>query len=226
MATIRRTGCERTRSAGFEPTAQPLIEQTRARSHRAGSQPALLRPDLPLALPSPVDIDEGPGSRLPGAIAERSFGRTCCCRGTSALRKPASRKPRRVAVEAIASTVDFYSWNLSNRYRPPQTSHLTPNRMASFELMNLLRPTFLPSRSSRRSAYSARGLTPFNVVIVLNQPQGFRSILAEFAKNGGHVVERLKASPIATRSIEGCTNSAAAARESSVWHGLRSRLSL
>ena len=193
-------------------TAQPWIEQNAAlvriaQAAQPGSAPLLTYPWRPITL---SDIDEGP--RLEDylvAIADAgSFGADLVLpvherfQRNLLLGKPEARR----WWKEIRSYIDFYSWNLPNRYRPlANIGIVTADPMASFEVMNLLarhnlpfeiiapeRLAGLPRRSADDDSGAKAGLTPFNVVIVLNQPQGAQAgVLAEFAKNGGRVVERL-----------------------------------
>jgi hypothetical protein len=194
-------------------TAQPWIEQNAAlvriaQAAQPGAAPLLTYPWRPITL---SDIDEGPrledylvaiadagsvGADLVLPIHER-FQRNLL------LGKPEARR----WWKEIRSYIDFYSWNLPNRYRPiANVAIVAADPMASFEVMNLLarhnlpfeiiapeRLAALPRRSADDDAGAKAGsLTPFNVVIVLNQPQGAQAgVLAEFAKNGGRVIERL-----------------------------------
>jgi hypothetical protein len=193
-------------------TAQPWIEQNAAlvriaQASQPGSAPLLTYPWRPITL---SDVDEGPrledylvaiadagsvGADLVLPMHER-FQRNLL------LGKPDARR----WWTEIRSYIDFYSWNLPNRYRPlANIGIVTADPMASFEVMNLLARhnlpfeiiapehlTGLPRRSTDDDSGAKAGLTPFNVVIVLNQPQGAQAgVLAEFAKNGGRVVERL-----------------------------------
>ena len=179
-------------------TAQPWIEQNAAlvriaQASQPGSAPLLTYPWRPITL---SDVDEGPrledylmaiadagsvGADLVLPMHER-FQRNLL------LGKPEARR----WWKEIRSYIDFYSWNLPNRYRPlANIGIVTADPMASFEVMNLLARHNLPFEIIAPERLSGR-LTPFNVVIVLNQPQGAQAgVLAEFAKNGGRVVERL-----------------------------------
>jgi hypothetical protein len=180
-------------------TAQPWIEQNAAlvriaQASQPGSAPLLTYPWRPITL---SDVDEGPrledylvaiadagsvGADLVLPMHER-FQRNLL------LGKPDARR----WWTEIRSYIDFYSWNLPNRYRPlANIGIVTADPMASFEVMNLLARHNLPFEIIAPEGLATRGLTPFNVVIVLNQPQGAQAgVLAEFAKNGGRVVERL-----------------------------------
>jgi hypothetical protein len=192
-------------------TAQPWIEQNAAlvriaQGSQPGSVPLLTYSWRPITL---SDIDEGP--RLEDylvAIADAgSFGADLVLplherfQSNLLLGKPEARR----WWKEIRSYIDFYSWNLPNRYRPlANIAIVTADPMASFEVMNLLarhnlpfeiiapdRLTGLPRRSAADDSGAKAGLTPFNVVIVLNQPQGAQAaVLAEFAKSGGRVIER------------------------------------
>jgi hypothetical protein len=180
-------------------TAQPWIEQNAAlvriaQASQPGSAPLLTYPWRPITL---SDVDEGPrledylvaiadagsvGADLVLPMHER-FQRNLL------LGKPDARR----WWTEIRSYIDFYSWNLPNRYRPlANIGIVTADPMASFEVMNLLARHNLSFEIIAPEGLATRGLTPFNVVIVLNQPQGAQAgVLAEFAKNGGRVVERL-----------------------------------
>ena len=180
-------------------TAQPWIEQNAAlvriaQASQPGSAPLLTYPWRPITL---SDVDEGPrledylvaiadagsvGADLVLPMHER-FQRNLL------LGKPDARR----WWTEIRSYIDFYAWNLPNRYRPlANIGIVTADPMASFEVMNLLARHNLPFEIIAPEGLATRGLTPFNVVIVLNQPQGAQAgVLAEFAKNGGRVVERL-----------------------------------
>ena len=180
-------------------TAQPWIEQNAAlvriaQASQPGSAPLLTYPWRPITL---SDVDEGPrledylvaiadagsvGADLVLPMHER-FQRNLL------LGKPDARR----WWTEIRSYIDFYSWNLPNRYRPlANIGIVTADPMASFEVMNLLARHNLAFEIIAPEGLATRGLTPFNVVIVLNQPQGAQAgVLAEFAKNGGRVVERL-----------------------------------
>jgi hypothetical protein len=181
-------------------TAQPWIEQNAAlvriaQASLPGSVPLLTYPWRPLTL---SDIDEGP--RLEDylvAIADAgSFGADLVLpvherfQRNLLLGKPEARR----WWKEIRSYIDFYSWNLPNRYRPlASIAIVTADPMASFEVMNLLARHNLPFEIIAPERLAAGGLAPFNVVIVLNQPQGTSAdVLAAYAKNGGRVVERLK----------------------------------
>lgn len=179
-------------------TAQPWIEQNAAlvriaQASQPGSAPLLTYPWRPITL---SDVDEGPrledyliaiadagsvGADLVLPMHER-FQRNLL------LGKPDARR----WWKEIRSYIDFYAWNLPNRYRPlANIAIVTADPMASFEVMNLLARHNLPFEIIAPERLAT--LTPFNVVIVLNQPQGAQAgVLAEFAKNGGRVVERLK----------------------------------
>jgi hypothetical protein len=180
-------------------TAQPWIEQNAAlvriaQASQPGSSPLLTYPWRPITL---SDVGEGPrledylvaiadagsvGADLVLPMHER-FQRNLL------LGKPEARR----WWKEIRSYIDFYSWNLPNRYRPlANIGIVTADPMASFEVMNLLARHNLPFEIIAPEGLAARGLTPFNVVIVLSQPQGAQAgVLQEFAKNGGRVVERL-----------------------------------
>lgn len=179
-------------------TAQPWIEQNAAlvriaQASQPGSAPLLTYPWRPITL---SDVDEGPrledyliaiadagsvGADLVLPMHER-FQRNLL------LGKPDARR----WWKEIRSYIDFYAWNLPNRYRPlANIAIVTADPIASFEVMNLLARHNLPFEIIAPERLAT--LTPFNVVIVLNQPQGAQAgVLAEFAKNGGRVVERLK----------------------------------
>jgi hypothetical protein len=195
-------------------TAQPWIEQNAAlvriaQAAQPGSAPLLTYPWRPITL---SDSDEGP--RLEDylvAIADAgSFGADLVLplherfQKNLLLGKPDARR----WWKEIRSYIDFYSWNLPNRYRPlANIAIVTADPMASFEVMNLLarhnlpfeiiapeRLAALPRRSADDDSGAKAGpsLTAFNVVIVLKQPQAAQAgVLAEFAKNGGRVIERL-----------------------------------
>jgi hypothetical protein len=178
-------------------TAQPWIEQNAAlvriaQASQPGSAPLLTYPWRPITL---SDVDEGPrledylvaiadagsvGADLVLPMHER-FQRNLL------LGKPDARR----WWKEIRSYIDFYSWDLPNRYRPlANIAIVTADPMASFEVMNLLARHNLPFEIIAPERLAT--LTLFNVVIVLNQPQGAQAgVLAEFAKNGGRVVERL-----------------------------------
>jgi len=180
-------------------TAQPWIDQNAAlvriaQASQPGSAPLLTYPWRPITL---SDVDEGPrledylvaiadagsvGADLVLPMHER-FQRNLL------LGKPDARR----WWQEIRSYIDFYSWNLPNRYRPlANIAIVTAVPMASFEVMNLLARHNLAFEIIAPEGLATRGLTPFNVVIVLNQPPGAQAgVLAEFAKNGGRVVERL-----------------------------------
>ena len=184
-------------------TAQPWIEQNAAlvriaQAAQPGSPPLLTYPWRPITL---SDIDEGP--RLEDylvAIADAgSFGADLVLsvherfQKNLLLGKPEARR----WWKEIRSYIDFYSWNLPNRYRPlANIAIVTADPMASFEVMNLLSRHNLPFEIIAPERLAAGGLMAFNVVIVLKQPQGAQAgVLAEFAKNGGRVVERLNGVP-------------------------------
>jgi hypothetical protein len=179
-------------------TAQPWIEQNAAlvriaQASQAGTAPLLTYPWRPITL---SDVDEGP--RLEDylvAIADAgSFGADLVLpvherfQQNLLLGKPEARR----WWKEIRSYIDFYSWNLPNRYRPvANIAIVTSDPMASFEVMNLLARHNLPFETIAPERLASGSLTPFNLLIVLNQPQGAQSVLAEFTKNGGRVVERL-----------------------------------
>jgi hypothetical protein len=182
-------------------TAQPWIEQNAAlvriaQAAHPDAAPVLTYPWKPITL---SDIDEGPrledylvaiadagsvGADLVLPVHER-FQRNLL------LGKPDARR----WWKAIRSYIDFYSWNLPNRYLPlANIGVVTADPMASFEVMNLLARHNLSFEIVAPDRLAA--LTRFNVVIVLNQPQNAQAgVLAEFAKNGGRVIERLNGVP-------------------------------
>jgi hypothetical protein len=132
-------------------TAQPWIEQNAAlvriaQASQPGSAPLLTYPWRPITL---SDVDEGPrledylvaiadagsvGADLVLPMHER-FQRNLL------LGKPDARR----WWKEIRSYIDFYSWNLPNRYRPlANIAIVAADPMASFEVMNLLARHNLP----------------------------------------------------------------------------------
>jgi hypothetical protein len=177
-------------------SSQPWIEQNAAlvritQAAKPGSTPLLTYPWKPITL---SDVDEGP--RLEDylvAIADAgSFGADLVLplherfQKNLLLGKPQARQ----WWTEIRRYIEFYSWNLPNRYRPlANIGVVTTDPMASFEVMNLLARHNLPFEIVAPDRLAASALAPFNVVIVLNQPQGPQlDIISEFAKKGGTVM--------------------------------------
>ncbi len=177
-------------------TAQPWIEQNAAlvriaQASQPDSAPLLNYPWRPITL---SDIDEGP--RLEDylvAIADAgSVGGDLVLplherfQKNLLLGKPLARQ----WWMEIRRYIEFYSWNLPNRYRPlANIGVVTADPMVSFEVMNLLARHNLPFEIIAPERLAARGLTPFNVLIVLSQPPGPQlDLLSEFARKGGTVV--------------------------------------
>ncbi len=184
-------------------TAQPWIEQNAAlvriaQAAQPGAAPLLTYPWRPITL---SDVDEGP--RLEDylvAIADAgSVGADLVLplherfQKNLLLGKPQARQ----WWKEIRRYIEFYSWNLPNRYRPlANIGVVTSDPMASFEVMNLLARHNLPFEIIAPERLAGRGLAPFDVLIVLNQPQGSLAVtLSEFAKKGGRVVEMPKGVP-------------------------------
>lgn len=181
-------------------TAQPWIEQNAAlvriaQASQPGSAPLLTYPWKPITL---SDVDEGP--RLEDylvAIADAgSVGGDLVLplherfQKNLLLGKPQARQ----WWKEIRRYIEFYSWNLPNRYRPlANIGVVTADPMISFEVMNLLARHNLPFEIIAPERLAARGLASFDVLIVSNQPQGSQpGILAEFAKKGGRVLDMPK----------------------------------
>ena len=195
-------------------TAQPWIEQNAAlvriaQASQPGSAPLLTYPWRPITL---SDVDEGHGSKTTWWRLRRRAASEADLvlplherfQKNLLLGKPEAR----AWWKEIRRYIEFYSWNLPNRYRPlANIGVVTADPMVSFEVMNLLARHNLPfeilapdrlAGLPRRSAdddpgAQAGGLASFDVVIVLNQPQGSQlDVLSEFAKKGGRVLEMLK----------------------------------
>jgi hypothetical protein len=177
-------------------TSQPWIEQNAAlvriaQASQPGSAPLLSYPWRPITL---SDVDEGP--RLEDylvAIADAgSVGADLVLplherfQKNLLLGKPQARQ----WWNEIRRYIEFYSWNLPTRYRLlANIGVVTADPTTSFEVMNLLARHNLPFEIIDPARVAARGLAPFNLLIVLNQPQGPQlDILSEFARKGGTVV--------------------------------------
>jgi hypothetical protein len=176
-------------------SSQPWIEQNAAlvriaQAAQPGAAPLLTYPWKPITL---SDVDEGP--RLEDylvAIADAgSFGADLVLplharfQKNLLLGKPQARQ----WWSDIRRYIEFYSWNLPNRYRPlANIGVVTADPVASFEVMNLLARHNLPFEIIAPDRL-AGGLARFNVLIVLNQPQAAQvDTLSAFARTGGIVM--------------------------------------
>ena len=181
-------------------TSQPWIEQNAAlvriaQASPSGSAPLLTYPWRPITL---SDVDEGP--RLEDylvAIAETgSFGGDLVLPVHERLQKDLllGRPDARAWWKEIRRSLEFYSWNLPDHYRPlANIGVVTADPMVSFEVMNLLARHNLPFEMLAPDRLVAGSLASFDVVIVLTQPQGAQlDVLSEFTKQGGRVLEMLK----------------------------------
>jgi hypothetical protein len=177
-------------------SSQPWIEQNAAlvriaQAAKPGSAPLLTYPWKPITL---SDADEGP--RLEDylvAIADAgSFGADLVLplherfQKNLLLGKPQARQ----WWNEIRRYIEFYSWNLPNRYRPlANIGVVTADAMVSFEVMNLLARHNLPFEIIAPERVTASALAPFNLLIVLNQPQAAQvDTLSAFARGGGTVM--------------------------------------
>lgn len=181
-------------------TAQPWIEQNAAlvriaQAAQPGAAPLLTYPWRPITL---SDVDEGP--RLEDylvAIAESgSFGGDLVLPLHERFQKNLllGTPEARAWWKEIRRSIEFYSWDLPERYRPlANIGVVTADPMASFEVMNLLARHNLPFEIVAPDRLAARGPAAFDVLVVLNQPQGAQlDALSEFTKKGGRVFEMLK----------------------------------
>jgi hypothetical protein len=181
-------------------TSQPWIEQNAAlvriaQAAQPGSEPLLTYPWRPITI---SDADEGP--RLEDylvAIADAgSVGADLVLplherfQKNLLLGKPQARQ----WWKEIRRYIEFYSWNLPNRYRPlANIGVVTSDPMASFEVMNLLARHNLPFEIVAPERLTGRGLASFDVLIVLSQaPGSLADTLSEFAKKGARVVDMPK----------------------------------
>jgi hypothetical protein len=175
-------------------SSQPWIENNAALlriadAKHSGATPVLIYPWKPITL---SDIDEGPAlANYLVAIAEAgSFGADLVLplherfQRSLLLGQPGARADW----SEILRYVNFYSWNLPARYQPiANIGVIAAEPMRSFEVMNLLTRHNLPFELIAPTEIA--GLTSFDLVITLDQPDAAQSrLLAEFAQKGGAAV--------------------------------------
>jgi hypothetical protein len=176
-------------------SSQPWIENNAALlriadAMHSGSAPVLIYPWKPITL---SDVDEGPAlENYLVAIAEAgSFGADLVLPLHERLQRSLLLgQPRaRADWSEILRYIEFYSWNLPSRYqRIANIGVLAAEPMLSFEVMNLLTRHNLPFELIAATSL-ATGLTSFDVVIALDQPDAAQiGVLSEFARKGGAVV--------------------------------------
>jgi hypothetical protein len=177
-------------------SAQPWIESNAAliRMVRAADRqtsPMLTYSWKPI---SPADADEGPGLEdYLVAVAEAgSFGADLLLPLHDRFQKSLllGKPEARADWDHIRRYMHFYSWNLPVRYEPvANVGVVTAEPMRSFEVMNLLARHNLPFDVVAPGQLTARSLSVFDLLIVLDEPQtGQIGTLAEFARNGGTLV--------------------------------------
>jgi hypothetical protein len=177
-------------------SAQPWIESNAAllriiRAADAETTPLLTYPWKPITL---SEIDEGPGlENYLVAIAEAgSFGGDLLLPLDARFEKRLlfGKPEARAEWNDIRRYMDFYSWNLAARYEPvANIGVVTAEPARSFEVMNLLARHNLPFDVIAPARLSAPSLGSFDMLIVLDKPDGGQlGVMAEFAKKGGAVV--------------------------------------
>jgi hypothetical protein len=137
------------------------------------------------------EADEGPGLEdYLVAIAEAgSFGADLLLPLHDRFEKSLllGRPEVRADWDRVRRYMNFYSWNLSMRYEPvANIGVVTAEPMRSFEVVNLLARHNLPFDVIAPRQLTARNLSAFDSLIVLDEPPSDQiPILAEFARKGG-----------------------------------------
>jgi hypothetical protein len=100
--------------------------------------------------------------------------------------------------EEIRRAIQFYSWNLPDRYRPiANVGVLTSEPNLWFEVMNLLSRHNLPFEHIAPASLASRPLKGFDLLVLLEEPQqphaaALERALEGFERNGGQVIRMLK----------------------------------
>jgi hypothetical protein len=184
-------------------SAQPWIESNVAllrilQAERPGSTPLVTYQWQPITL---SDIDEGPSlENYLVAIAEAgSFGGDLLLPLHERFQRRllAGEPAARAEWTQIRRYIDFYSWNLPNRYRAmANIGVVTSQPMLWFEGMNLLSRHNLPFELVPPAKLATRDLKAFKLLIVLDKLEGAASgAVEQFARNGGKVHTVVKGMP-------------------------------
>ena len=186
---------EERRAAGVEPPAQPWIENNAAlvriaQASQPDSAPLLTYPWTPITL---SDIEEGPAlENYLVAIAEAgSFGADLVLPLHERFQQRAAARPAagaRLVGWRSAASIEFYSWNLADRYRPiANIGVVTADPMRWFEVMNLLMRHNLPFELVAPAELPKR-VGGLKLLIVPGEPdRALRDVLTEFSRTGGAV---------------------------------------
>jgi hypothetical protein len=180
-------------------SSQPWIENNAALLRLArrddSATPILTYAWQPITL---SDVDEGPSlDDYLVAIAENgSFGGDLLLplherfERNLLLGKPAARNDW----NAIRRYIEFYSWNLPDRYQPlANVGVVTSEPVLWFEVMNLLARHNLPFRLIPPALLAGEPLKGIDLLIVLDEPQQVQNeALTAFERSGGQVIRMLK----------------------------------
>jgi hypothetical protein len=177
-------------------SAQPWIETNAAlirilRSLQPDAPPALTYPWKPITV---SDKDEGPAlENYLVAIAEAgSFGGDLVLplhdrfQQNLVLGHPQTR----LAWNDIRRHIEFYSWDLADRYEPIATiGVVTAAPEQSFEVMNLLLRHNLPFEPIAPANLQSRNLSSLRLLIVLDAPNDAQTrTLSDFVRKGGTAI--------------------------------------
>ena len=181
-------------------SAQPWIENNAAllrlaRPEAGEATPVFTYSWRPITL---SDVDEGPSlDDYLVAIAESgSFGGDLLLplherfeRGLL-LGQPQARSDW----TEIRRYIEFYSWNLPDRYQPiANIGVVTSEPTLWFEVMNLLARHNLPCELLSPASLVSRALKGLDLLVVLDEPgQSQNDALAAFERGGGQVIRMLK----------------------------------
>jgi hypothetical protein len=210
-------------------SAQPWIENNAAliRILQAGAPkatPVLTYDWTPITL---SDVDEGPSlDDYLVAIAESgSFGGDLVLPLHERFQKRllAGEPDARAEWNEIKRYLEFYSWDLANRYKPiANIGVVAAQPMLWFEAMNLMARHNLPFVLLRPDRITSADLDGLKLVIVLDKPVGPQlAALDGFGRKGGkvHTVEKALSDPNAfaleMRKLAGADD-----RVIDIWNGI------